>query len=158
MLKGFRDFILRGNVVELATAVIIGAAFTAIVTAISDQIIKPLIAAMGTPDAGGLGFLIRPNMPSTFVNFGAVITAVINFIIIAAVVYFVIVLPMNKFNEWRTRHSEEEDVPPTSEDLLTEIRDLLIAQNKDAGVGMNNSAHSVVDHPINPADRGDAVK
>lgn len=125
MLKGFRDFILRGNVVELATAVIIGAAFTAIVTAISDKIINPLIAAIGSPETAALSFQIRPENPATLVDFGAVITAVINFLIVAAVVYFVIILPMNKFNELRKRGQVEEEVPPTSEELLTEIRDLL---------------------------------
>lgn len=128
MLKGFRDFILRGNVVELATAVIIGAAFTAIVTAISDKIINPLIAAIGSPDTAALSFQIRPENPATLVDFGAVITAVINFLIVAAVVYFVIILPMNKFNEMRKRGQVEEEVPPTSEELLTDIRDLLSRQ------------------------------
>ena len=68
MFKGFRDFILRGNVIELATAVIIGGAFTAIVTAVSDKIINPLIAAVGSPEVGGLGFRIRPEVPETFVD------------------------------------------------------------------------------------------
>lgn len=130
MLKGFRDFILRGNVIELAVAVIIGAAFTAIVTAISDKLIQPLIASLGAADMGGLGFAIRPGNDATFLDFGAVITAVINFLIVAAVVYFVIVLPMNKFNEMRARGQVAEEVPPTSEELLLEIRDLLAAQQQ----------------------------
>lgn len=125
MFQGFRDFILRGNVIELATAVIIGGAFTAIVTAISDKIINPLIAAVGSPDVGGLGFRIRPDVEATFVDFGAVITAAINFLIIAAVVYFVIVMPMNKVSELRKKGADEEDIPPTTEELLAEIRDLM---------------------------------
>lgn len=140
MLKGFRDFILRGNVVELAVAVIIGAAFTAIVTSISEKIINPLIASVGTPDMGGLGFRIRPDVDATFLDFGAVITAVINFFIVAAIVYFIIVLPMNKLNELRTRGQVPEDVPPTSEELLTEIRDLLVAQQ-------GGNANAVTNHP-----------
>lgn len=131
MLKGFRDFILRGNVIELATAVIIGGAFTAIVTAISDNIINPLIAAVGSPEVGGLGFRIRPEVEATFVDFGAVITAAINFLIVAAVVYFVIIMPMNKLNELRKRGAAEEDVPPTQEELLAEIRDLLAKGAQD---------------------------
>ena len=127
MLKGFRDFILRGNVIELATAVIIGTAFTAIVTAISDNIINPLIAAVGSPDVGGLGFRIRPDVEATFLDFGAVITAAINFLIVAAVVYFVIIMPMNKLNELRKRGAAEEDVPPTQEELLAEIEDERLA-------------------------------
>lgn len=134
MFKGFRDFILRGNVIELATAVIIGGAFTAIVTAVSDKIINPLIAAVGSPEVGGLGFRIRPERAETFVDFGAVITAAINFLIVAAVVYFIIIMPMNRLNEWRNRNADEEEVPPTSEELLTEIRDLLVAQNQSAGL------------------------
>lgn len=125
MLKGFKDFILRGNVIELATAVIIGGAFTAIVTAISDKIINPLIAAVGSPDVGGLGFRIRPEVEATFVDFGAVITAAINFLIIAAVVYFVIIMPMNKLSEMRKRGADEDEIPPTAEELLAEIRDLM---------------------------------
>lgn len=131
MLKGFRDFILRGNVIELATAVIIGSAFTAIVTAITDNIINPLIAAVGSPEVGGLGFRIRPEVEATFVDFGSVITAAINFLIVAAVVYFVIIMPMNKLNELRKRGAAEEDVPPTQEELLAEIRDLLAKGAQD---------------------------
>jgi len=125
MFQGFKDFILRGNVIELATAVIIGGAFTAIVTAISDKVINPMIAAIGSPDVGGLGFRIRPEVEATFVDLGAVITAAINFIIIAAVVYFIIIMPMNKVSEMRKRGAAEDEIPPTSEELLAEIRDLL---------------------------------
>ena len=128
MLKGFRDFILRGNVIELATAVIIGGAFTAIVTAVSDNFINPLIASFGSADIGGLGFRIRPDVEATFVDFGAILTAIINFLIIAAVVYFIIILPMNKLEEWRNRNAPAEDVPETAEDLLAQIRDLLATQ------------------------------
>lgn len=126
MLKGFRDFILRGNVVELATAVIVGAAFTAIVEAISTKLIQPLLAVAGPPDMEGLGFELVSGNKATFMDFGAVITAAINFLIVAAIVYFVIIVPMNKLNSLRDKGKlEEEEVPPTQEELLTEIRDLL---------------------------------
>ncbi|MXP22847.1 large-conductance mechanosensitive channel protein MscL [Gordonia sp. HNM0687] len=123
MLKGFKEFILKGNVVELATAVIIGAAFTAIVTAFTDQIIQPLINAIpiGTDAAEGLGFQITDN-PSTFVDIGALITAIINFLIIAAVVYFLIIVPYNKLSELGG-FGKKAEVSEVS--LLTEIRDLL---------------------------------
>ncbi|AZG45212.1 large conductance mechanosensitive channel protein MscL [Gordonia insulae] len=123
MLKGFKEFILKGNVVELATAVIIGAAFTAIVTAFTDQIIQPLINAIpiGTDAAEGLGFQITDN-PSTFVGIGALITAVINFLIVAAVVYFLIIMPYNKLAELGG-YGKKSEVSEVS--LLTEIRDLL---------------------------------
>ncbi|MER0071075.1 large-conductance mechanosensitive channel protein MscL [Corynebacterium sp. KPL2830] len=133
MLKGFKDFIMRGNVVELATAVIIGSAFTAIVTSVTDSIIQPIINSLGSAEVDGLGFQITDNK-STLVDFGAVITAAINFLIIAAVVYFLIVMPLNKLTEAAKRRQgvDPEAPAPTSEELLAEIRDLLQAQNADA--------------------------
>ena len=130
MLKGFKDFILRGNVIELAVAVIIGAAFTAIVTSITDHIIQPLINSLGSPDFGGVGFAITYN-PETFLDFGAVITALINFLIVAAVIYFVIVAPINAVTERAKRRQgvDPEEPAPTTEQLLSEIRDLLAAEN-----------------------------
>src|SRR5690606_25541584 len=95
MLKGFKDFILRGNVLDLAVAVVVGAAFTAIVTAFTANIIEPLISAVGGDNEMGWGFEIVSGNPETFVNIGAVISAIINFIIIAAVVYFVLIVPAN---------------------------------------------------------------
>lgn len=128
MFKGFRDFILQGNVVELATAVIIGGAFTAIVTAFSDKIINPLIAAVGGAEGPALSFKIKPDVPETMIDLGAVITAAINFLIVAAIVYFIIIVPMNKLNELRKRGAPEEEVPPTTEDLLGDIREILRTQ------------------------------
>lgn len=129
MLKGFKDFIMRGNVIELATAVIIGSAFTAIVTAVTDSIIQPIINSLGSAEVDGLGFQITDNK-NTLVDFGAVITAAINFLIIAAVVYFLIVMPINKLTEAAKRRQgvNPEAPAPTSEELLAEIRDLLEAQ------------------------------
>lgn len=144
MLKGFKDFIMRGNVIELATAVIIGSAFTAIVTSVTDSIIQPIINSLGSAEVKGLGFQITDN-ENTFVDFGAVITAAINFLIIAAVVYFLIVMPINKLTEAaKRRHGVDPEAPaPTSEELLAEIRDLLEAQNvsdKDIpGTGIDGS-------------------
>ena len=132
MLKGFKEFILRGNVIELATAVIIGGAFTAIVTAVSDYLINPIIASFGGADVNGLGIYLREGNPATFMDFGAIITAIINFLIIAAVVYFIIVMPMNKINDaHKRRQGIDPEVPePTTDELLTEIRDLLAKQNR----------------------------
>ncbi|HCD2522900.1 large-conductance mechanosensitive channel protein MscL [Corynebacterium striatum] len=129
MLKGFKDFILRGNVIELAVAVIIGSAFTAIVTTVTDSLIQPLINSFGSADYSGLGFQITDN-ESTFMDFGAVLTAAINFLIIAAVVYFLIVMPINKITEAAKRRQgvDPEEPAPTTEQLLTEIRDLMEAQ------------------------------
>ncbi|MFF5992306.1 large-conductance mechanosensitive channel protein MscL [Prauserella flavalba] len=126
MLKGFKDFLMRGNVVELAVAVVIGTAFTAIVTAFTTGLIKPLINAIGGSDAAnGLGFNVLSGNDSTFLDFGSVINAAINFLIIAAVVYFLLVLPMQKIQERRKRGQEPGPAEPTDVELLTEIRDLL---------------------------------
>jgi large conductance mechanosensitive channel len=99
VFKGFRDFILRGNVMDLAVAVIIGAAFTAIVTALTENIIKPLLGAIiGKPDFGYLIVYIHGGK----IMYGNFITAVVNFLILALVVYFILVLPtqylLKKFN------------------------------------------------------------
>jgi large conductance mechanosensitive channel len=99
MLKGFRDFILRGNVMDLAVAVIIGAAFTAIVTALTANIINPLLGAfIGKPD---FDYLVL-NLHGGEVKYGAFITAIVNFLILAGVIYFFLVLPtqylLKKFN------------------------------------------------------------
>ncbi|GAB2698855.1 large conductance mechanosensitive channel protein MscL [Thalassiella azotivora] len=129
MIKGFKDFILRGNVIELAVAVVIATAFTAVVTAVTENLINPIIASFGSADVGGFGFRIREGMESTFVDLGAIITAIINFLIIAAVVYFLLILPMNKLAERRKRGQEPEPEAPSEEILLLqEIRDLLAAR------------------------------
>lgn len=125
MLKGFKDFLMRGNVVELAVAVIIGTAFTAIVTAIADSLIKPLIAAFGGAKVTGLSWQIVGGNRASTVDFAAIITAAINFLIIAAVVYFLIVMPMKKLEERRRRGEEPGPTEPNDIELLTEIRDLL---------------------------------
>ncbi|MTD12584.1 large conductance mechanosensitive channel protein MscL [Nakamurella sp. YIM 132087] len=131
MLKGFRDFIMRGNIVELAIAVVIGTAFTAIVAAFTSAIIQPIINSIGGQGAAdGLGFRILSDNPDTFVNIGAVINAIITFLITAAVVYFIFVVPMNKINA-RFKKGKEETLAaaPTDVELLIEIRDLLKAQH-----------------------------
>ncbi|MGI5126048.1 large conductance mechanosensitive channel protein MscL [Pseudonocardia sp. CA-107938] len=128
MLKGFKEFILRGNVVELAVAVVIGAAFGAIVTSFTDGIVKPLVNAITPAESPGLGITVVPGKESTYVDFAAVITAAVNFVIVAAVVYFVIVLPLARLQERRRRGVEPAPVEPTEAELLTEIRDLLRAQ------------------------------
>ncbi|WJY97104.1 large conductance mechanosensitive channel protein MscL [Corynebacterium fournieri] len=131
MLQGFKEFILRGNVIQLAVGVVIGAAFTAVVTAFSDAIINPLLAALGGVDYSGLGFHVREGNEATFVDFGAVLTAIINFLLIAAVIYFLLVAPMNKLDAAHKRHKgiDPEEPEPTDTELLTEIRDLLAGQN-----------------------------
>lgn len=99
MLKGFRDFILRGNVMDLAVAVIIGTAFTSIVTALTANIINPLLGAIiGKPN---FDYLVA-NVNGGEIKYGTFLTAVVNFLLIAAVVYFFLVLPtqylLKRFN------------------------------------------------------------
>lgn len=133
MIKGFKDFLMRGNVVDLAVAVIIGTAFTAIVTAIANSFIKPLIAAFGGADVTGLSWTIVAGNPASRMDFAAILTAIINFLIVAAVVYFAMVLPLKKIQDRRKRGEEPGPAEPTDVELLTEIRDLLRQQQIQAG-------------------------
>lgn len=133
MLKGFKEFLLRGNVIDLAVAVVIGAAFTAVVNAIVDAVINPAIGALF--NAESLATALPVEIPTTAggvatMYFGAVIGAVINFLIVAIVVYFALVLPINHLQKAsffnRNKQPEAEaDTPPTELELLAEIRDLL---------------------------------
>jgi len=124
VLKGFREFVLRGNVMDLAVAVVIGAALTGVITALVDNIIMPLIAAIfGAPDITGVG---RFTINGANFSIGAVLQAILNFVIIAAAVYFVLVLPVNKLMEMRKQGEEPAPEAPSEEVLLlTQIRDLL---------------------------------
>ncbi|MEU1427537.1 large conductance mechanosensitive channel protein MscL [Nocardia sp. NPDC005746] len=127
MLKGFKDFLMRGNVIDLAVAVVMGTAFTAIVTSVTKGVIEPLLATLGGNKEFGLGFQLLADKPSTFVALGPIISAGINFLCVAAVLYFVLILPMNTIKN-RFAKVEEEKVA-TELELLTEIRDLLAKQN-----------------------------
>jgi large conductance mechanosensitive channel len=124
MLDEFKKFLFRGNVIDLAVAVVIGAAFTAIVTAISTGIITPLVGMIISKDFTGMTFEING---STF-SYGVVIDAVIRFASVAAVVFFLIVRPVGKIAERRKAGEAVEDVPPSEAELLAEIRDLLAAR------------------------------
>lgn len=128
MLKGFKEFILRGNVVDLAVAVVVGTAFTAVVTALVRDLLTPLIAAIvGKPDFSSLTFTVHH---SKF-RYGDFINAVVQFLLIAAAVYFVVVLPIKRLSELRARRraagqaADEATVPSEEAVLLREIRDLL---------------------------------
>ena len=128
MLKEFRDFILRGNVVELAVAVVIGAAFKAIVDALVKDLVTPLLAAIGgTPDFSAITFTING---SQFL-IGDFINNVVSFVIIAAVIFFLAVKPMNTILARVARKTLDTPPAPTKQEfLLTEIRDAPRAQNK----------------------------
>ncbi|GAA1618092.1 large-conductance mechanosensitive channel protein MscL [Kribbella sancticallisti] len=127
MLKGFKEFIMRGNVVDLAVAVVIGAAFGRIVSAIVDGLINPLVAAIfGEPDLTGVGNFELNNAKFSI---GLILQETLNFLFVAAAIYFLIVMPLNKLAERRQRGVEPEPTPLTTEqELLTEIRDALRAR------------------------------
>ncbi|HEY6744622.1 MAG TPA: large conductance mechanosensitive channel protein MscL [Mycobacteriales bacterium] len=132
MLKGFRDFIMRGNVLELAVAVAIGTAFTAVVMQFGESFIKPLVAVFaGGGEAGGT-FTVQGQK----FDYGAFVNAVIFFLITAAVIYLFVVVPYNAFEERRKRGQGPVDPPAPSDDivLLTEIRDLLREQQPNRGL------------------------
>ncbi|WP_324650597.1 large conductance mechanosensitive channel protein MscL [Georgenia sp. H159] len=130
MLKGFKEFITRGNVIDLAVAVVIGSAFAAIVDTVVSSVITPVLNAAGGASSEGLGFMIRAGQENTFVDLSAIINAVVVFLITAAVVYLIFVLPMNTFQQRRKRGEEPEPEAPAEDViLLQEIRDLLRAQS-----------------------------
>jgi len=131
VIKGFKEFILRGNVIDLAVAVVIGAAFTGIVNAIVDGVFNPLIGAIFNAESLASSMVVE--LPGgAQLMFGAVVAAVIQFLLVAMVLYFVFVFPMNKFKEHQAARKEagQEPAPaPVTElDMLTEIRDLLAAE------------------------------
>ncbi|HEU0257630.1 MAG TPA: large conductance mechanosensitive channel protein MscL [Microbacteriaceae bacterium] len=133
MIKGFKEFILRGNVLDLAIAVVIGAAFGAVVTSLVDKVFNPLIGALF--NAEGLATSFPITIPTSSgghatIYFGAVIAALINFLLVALLVYFVFVLPMNTYSKRQKARRqagepEPEDTPVTELEMLTQIRDLL---------------------------------
>lgn len=126
MIKGFKEFILRGSVIDLAVAVVIGTAFNEIVQQISGGLIQPVIAALGGTDATGLSTTLVAGNPDAVIYWDTIITAVINFLIIAAVVYFIFVLPMNTYRDRRdAKLGTKVDEPSEDIALLREIRDLL---------------------------------
>ena len=135
MIKGFREFILRGNVIDLAVAVVIGAAFTAIVNSIVAGLINPLVALLF--DAKSLdkaGFHVTSlSGQAVLFPIGSIIGAAINFLAVAVIVYFVFVFPMNKMKERAAAkagvgNGPEEQQLPTEQELLVQIRDLLEKQ------------------------------
>jgi large conductance mechanosensitive channel len=127
VLKGFKDFITRGNVVDLAVGIVIGAAFTGLVTQFTKSFLEPLIKVIsGGKELSGT-FKVR----DVVFDWAAFLNAVIAFLITAAALYFLVVLPMNKLAERRARGEEPEPKAPAEDvRLLTEIRDALIAQRR----------------------------
>jgi large conductance mechanosensitive channel len=126
MLNDFKKFLLRGNVVDLAVAVVIGAAFTAIIAAFSAGIITPLIGMIFSTDFSEMTFTVN----GSIFNYGIIIDAAIRFVATAAIVFFLVVKPAQVIAERRARGEAVEDTPAPSDEavLLTEIRDLLASR------------------------------
>ncbi|MET9363713.1 large conductance mechanosensitive channel protein MscL [Streptomyces sp. NPDC006632] len=136
VLAGFKAFLMRGNVIDLAVAVVIGAAFTTIVNSVVKGVINPLVGAFGTKDLDGYTSCLKGPCTADAgiqILWGGVLSAILNFLITAAVVYFLMVLPMARILAKRARHdAAKEGVRETMEvselEVLKEIRDALVAQ------------------------------
>ncbi|CAN5485764.1 large-conductance mechanosensitive channel protein MscL [soil metagenome] len=135
MIQGFKEFILRGNVIDLAVAVVIGAAFTAVVTGLVTGIFNPIISVLF--DAGDIakaGTVLKDahgSTPEIVLSWGTVIAAVIQFLLVAIVVYFALIVPMNYVKAFQAKRAGVQAAAPagpTDTELLIEIRDLLAAQ------------------------------
>ncbi|MFJ9769789.1 large conductance mechanosensitive channel protein MscL [Kitasatospora sp. NPDC101157] len=135
-MKGFKEFLLRGNVVELAVAVVIGAAFTNIVNAFVKGVINPIVGAFGTKDLASYSSCLKGPCEvsaagevtsGVLILWGSVLSAALQFLITAAVVYFVLIVPMNRMAARRKTVAEEAAEAEAKEvQLLTEIRDALV--------------------------------
>ena len=138
MIKGFKEFIMKGNIVDLAIAVVIGTAFAAVVSAFVGGIVKPVLAAFPGASVNGWGFSLRGGAlaKSTFIDLSAIINAVIVFVLTAAVVYFIFVVPMQRLQALRAKGIEPEPTAvPEDVLLLREIRDALGARPTDGTAG-----------------------
>ncbi|QDW64341.1 large conductance mechanosensitive channel protein MscL [Oerskovia sp. KBS0722] len=137
VFNGFKEFVLRGNAIDLAVGVVIGAAFSQVVNAIVEFIINPIIGAIfGKPDISGiLNITLRAGDPAngvdpTILSIGGFLNAILQFLIVAAALYFIIVMPMNHLAARRKKGEEAAPAAPAEDVLvLQEIRDLLAAQN-----------------------------
>ncbi|MDT5075533.1 MAG: large conductance mechanosensitive channel [Mycobacterium sp.] len=121
MLKGFKEFLSRGNIVDLAVAVVIGTAFTALVTKFTESIIQPLIERIGAGGGSDYGILKINIGGGQTIDLNILISAAINFVLVAGVVYFLVVVPYNRLR----KKGEVEQAQDTELTLLTEIRNVL---------------------------------
>lgn len=129
MLKGFKEFLARGNIVDLAVAVVIGTAFTGLVTKFTDAIIQPLINRIGAGKEASYGILQISIGGGQTIDLNVLLSAFINFVLVAAVVYFLVVLPYNKL---RTK-DKAESAEDKQVRLLTEIRDAVGGKDTSSG-------------------------
>ena len=145
MLKGFKDFLLRGNVVDLAVAVVVGAAFTAVVTAFTNAFLKPLIQLF----SGGGEFAGKIVVDDVEFDYATFINSVITFVLTAAVIYFLVVYPLKWLQERRRRGEDVGDSEPTDAEVLVEIRDLLRELVVSSG-GVGSAATRTDAFPAHP--------
>ena len=125
MLKGFKQFVFRGNVVDLAVAVVIGAAFGAVITSFVGNILTPLIAAIvGKPDFSALAFTLNGSV----INYGLFLNALIAFLLVAAAIYFFVIAPMNAYIARSRRGEAPPD--PTSKKCPECVSDIPIAAKR----------------------------
>lgn len=135
MLKEFKEFISRGNVVDLAVAVIVGAAFTAVIKSLTDNILMPIVGILfGQPTFDGALILTINNSQ---IRFGSLLTAIVNFLIVALAM-FLVVKAINKMNELSAKARGEKEAAAEAEEqteieLLTEIRDALVGRSGTSG-------------------------
>ena len=127
MIQGFKEFISKGNAVDLAVGVVIGAAFTAVVTALVEKVINPLVGGLfGKPNFDAVGqFTLGSGETAALIQPGAILTALVNLLIVGFALYFFIVVPMNKLNDLKADKAEEEEEVAEEIQLLREIRDAL---------------------------------
>lgn len=142
VLSGFQAFLMRGNVVELAVAVVVGTAFTSIVNAVVDGVVNPLVGAFGTRDLDAYESCLRGPceineagevVSGIPIRWGTVISASLTFLITAAVVYFLMILPITRYRDRRSAKTETPAPEPTELAVLMEIRDALVAQREAGG-------------------------
>lgn len=158
LLGGFKEFLMRGNVVELAVAVVVGTAFSKIVSAVVEGLINPLVGAIGTKNLEAYESCLKApcgvdkngEAIGVMLKWGPVVGAGLTFIITAAVVYFLMILPMTRYKERRAKKLGLDETPAeiTEVDLLTEIRDALVLQNAGGadGEAANTTGTSPLEH------------
>ena len=151
MLQGFKDFISRGNAIDLAVGVIIGGAFSTVVSALTDKFLMPLISAIfGKPNFDKVGAF---TLNGSEVMPGAIVTALVNFLLVAAALYFFLVVPMNKLHELGSKDMEEGPADEEDSDetkLLKQIRDLMRQQQGLPPVEEPEPAEVSADAPTDP--------
>lgn len=126
MLKGFKEFIMRGNVVDLAVGIVIGAAFKAVIDTFTENVLMAFIGAIvGKPNFNNLEFSVGHGV----IKYGVFVTQLVNFLIVAAALYFLVVAPLNALAE-RRKAGKEQDVPPSNEERMLALLEEIAAQGR----------------------------